>query len=325
MTKKIIAAALAILSVGMSATPLSAQTTGSSPVVTLPKDNLNIFIIGASLWMPGGQEQVKRHLEDYGCKGIKMENSRSNPWAYWQLRMHEAGTTGNFPKSAIPYSQAMAQKDIDSMTKRMSGKPWDMVLFMGHSTEPIHMVNKVRNVQEDFDLFIAKVKELAPNAQIVPVMTWYKDSVKNTTPEMWDAVQSLYRGVATKYGTKLVPTGMAFKRVYEERPDINIRVGGPDGDGHANALGQYLNVCCIYSVLTGKSPVGLPPEALDLEEGTTDQTMESDQDRQKKMKDSKKGKGGAPHPVQIPPDTARYLQETAWKVCTEEPLSGCKK
>jgi len=52
------------------------------------------------------------------------------------------------------------------------------------------------------------------------------------------------------------PCSRAWKKVRAERPNIELH-NLPDTD-HPGTLGNYLNLCCFYATLTGKSPVGLP-------------------------------------------------------------------
>ena len=68
---------------------------------------------------------------------------------------------------------------------------------------------------------------------------------------------------ARTIGAKLAPAAIAWKRAYEQRPDLVL--WSPDGY-HPALAGSYLAACVLYRVLYDKSPAGssftagLPPE-----------------------------------------------------------------
>jgi hypothetical protein len=87
-------------------------------------------------------------------------------------------------------------------------------------------------------------------------------------------------------------TGPAFMEARLERPDLRITYSKTDA--HPGKDGAYLNACSLYTVITDKSPVGLPAT---LKIASTDGKQES---------------------FTIAPDDAKYLQALAWKVYRRE-------
>lgn len=133
-------------------------------------------------------------------------------------------------------------------------------------------------------------------------MTWVKEPQKQD----YETIRKYYKGIAEKYGILFAPSGDAFEIVEKDRPDIPIfrsdmeafKTKNPGKtDRHPSIYGQYLNSCVVVATITGASPVGLPCKL----DGIVDTF------------DDKEG-DGLKSPMDIPPDIAKYLQETAWKV-----------
>jgi hypothetical protein len=74
--------------------------------------------------------------------------------------------------------------------------------------------------------------------------------------ELYDAGDELLLALAVEHDVPVVPCRSAWKRIRKERPDLELH-NLPDRT-HPGTLGKYVNLCCFYAALTGKSPVGLP-------------------------------------------------------------------
>ena len=116
------------------------------------------------------------------------------------------------------------------------------------------------------------------------------------------------------------PCSRAWKKVRAERPDIELH-NLPDTD-HPGTLGNYLNLCCFYAAITGKSPVGLPGN---VNYWPRFGAFDKDAAREK-LKTAKLDYYHSVLPewmqmisimggeTEIDSETARYLQTAAWEV-----------
>jgi len=127
------------------------------------------------------------------------------------------------------------------------------------------------------------------------------------------------------------PCSRAWKAVRAERPDLELH-NLPDSD-HPGTLGTYLNLCCFYAAMTGKSPVGLPGDirywprfgAFDKEKaGEKLQTAQLDY-YHAVMPDWMQKISIMGFSDQIDPKTAKYLQKMAWKTYKKLPLNRPKQ
>ncbi|MBA2481150.1 MAG: hypothetical protein H0V44_10850 [Planctomycetes bacterium] len=69
--------------------------------------------------------------------------------------------------------------------------------------------------------------------------------------------------LAAECGGRVAGGGMAWLKAWRERPTMDFHC--PDR-AHASHLGYYLNTCVIYAALTDRSPIGLDPCSLDVDE-----------------------------------------------------------
>lgn len=90
-------------------------------------------------------------------------------------------------------------------------------------------------------------------AGVKPIVTttW----AKKTEPENQQVMNDTYDKLAAICGAGLSPVGKVWEAVQKEYPEIELY--HKDG-AHASIYGAYLNACCHYSILSGKSCVGLP-------------------------------------------------------------------
>lgn len=115
------------------------------------------------------------------------------------------------------------------------------------------------------------------------------------------------------------PCSRAWKTVRAERPGIELH-NLPDTD-HPGTLGNYLNLCCFYAALTGKSPVGLPESVYSWPRFGSFDKEEARKKREKVVPDYYHAVlPGWLQSIAVMGDekeldakTARYLQKVAWK------------
>jgi len=126
--------------------------------------------------------------------------------------------------------------------------------------------------------------------------TWARSyrPYNKTLAEDWRQIVSAYKELAARHNARIAPAGPAWQEALKHRPDLPLHA--KDGS-HPAAHGAYLNACVFYATLTGKSPVGLRSGRTFTRRGP-------------KGKDGK----GRPTKVTIDGDTARFLQQTAWRV-----------
>ena len=139
-------------------------------------------------------------------------------------------------------------------------KGWHFVVLQEYSTRPIQDPERMYEFARKFD---AEIK--ASGAQTVFFMTWARQHL----PDMIEGLAQAYTEIAAELGARLAPVGRAWEKSIEERPDLVLHL--PD-QSHPSVHGSYLAACVFFTVLTGKSPLGLAHEAT----GGLDQISERD-------------------------------------------------
>ena len=191
------------------------------------------------------------------------------------------------------------------MPEMLADGTWDIVTIQqgsAHSWRP-------ETFQADADRLISIVREYQPKAEIIVHETWaYRcdsprlEGWKIDQAEMHKRVSSAYKGLASRYGFRLIPVGDAvdiFRKqvakpykpltaeekaalVYPKLPDDKGDVVGKSswttkkGSNehelrtdyiHLNKQGQYLQACVWYMFLFGKTgaDIKLVPKEMDAE------------------------------------------------------------
>ena len=98
-----------------------------------------------------------------------------------------------------------------------------------------------------------KLIALCKECGVTPVvcMTW----AEKAHPENQQIMCETYEQLTQEQGALLSPVGRIWKEVLRQAPEVGLYY--LDG-AHASAYGSYLIALIHYSVITGKSPVGLP-------------------------------------------------------------------
>ena len=125
-------------------------------------------------------------------------------------------------------------------------------------------------------------------------MTW----AKQPFPDQTSVLASAYDKIGDDFDMPVAPVGLAFARVKDERPDIELYL---DDGSHPAPAGSYLAACVFYAQLTGDSPVG----ASGLVQGTA-------WDRGDIILS-----GELTTLVDLDAETAKYLQQVAWDIVAE--------
>ena len=119
-----------------------------------------------------------------------------------------SGETGKFPKNANVTDMLVADK-------------WDIVTIQQASGKS----TSYDTYQPYADNLIAKIKELAPQAEIVIQQTWsyapYDGRLKTwkmTPKEMYEALKKAYGQLASKHGLRLIPTADAVQLFRDRLP-----------------------------------------------------------------------------------------------------------
>jgi hypothetical protein len=124
-------------------------------------------------------------------------------------------------------------------------------------------------------LWVRSIKDAG--ATPVLYLTW----AHKATPEDQATLNNAYLRVAGEEKAMVAPAGMAWARIREQHPEIELFQ--PDGS-HPSPAGTYLAACAFYAAIFHHSPVGLTGRI--------------------------KAEGGVL--VNLPKDEARSLQAAAW-------------
>jgi hypothetical protein len=114
-------------------------------------------------------------------------------------------------------------------------------------------------------------------------MTWARLDYPGTQ----EIITYAYETLAAELGAAVVPCGLAWQRVLQEIPKLNLhRID----QLHPTVEGSYLNACCFYATLLQEDPRGLPAPTI-RDEGGWRRTL--------------------------PAKTARDLQRIAWETVSQ--------
>jgi hypothetical protein len=131
--------------------------------------------------------------------------------------------------------------------KMVASDDWDVVVMQGHSLGPISEATAAAFQQAARD-YAAIVRH--SGARPVFFMTW----AYTGKPEMTAQLDAAYSSIGAELDAQVVPVGLAFAVVTEERPDIALRIADAR---HPTLAGTYLAACTFYATLFAESPEGL--------------------------------------------------------------------
>ena len=150
--------------------------------------------------------------------------------------------------------------------EKIRSSKWDYVVLQEQSTLPL----KNRGRMHEYDrLFDKEIR--ASGAKTVMYMTWARRHEWNRQADLTEA----YASIGRELGAIVVPVGVAWQRVFDERPDIVLH----DKDGsHPNLAGSYLAACAFFATLFDRNPAGLKTtdaEALNVVGAVTAKVLQS--------------------------------------------------
>jgi hypothetical protein len=160
----------------------------------------------------------------------------------------DAANEKSYTFRSLTVSGARLGDITGALEEQLKSRKWDVVIFQGHSTEPM-----VTN-GERFEAFRAaarKSAQLIRDAGAKPgfFLTWaYQDK-----PEMLKPLAEGYVGTANELDAFVVPVGYAFERSLKARPGLTLHY---TDKMHPSVAGTYLAACTFYATLYRKSPVG---------------------------------------------------------------------
>ena len=125
----------------------------------------------------------------------------------------------------------------------------DRVVLQEQSTLP---VKNPRRMHENIRLFVPGIE--ASGAKPVLYITW----ARQNAPDAQAAITRAYTAVARELDCTVAPVGIAWETFLRthDHPALHDRDGS-----HPTPAGSYLAACVFFTVLFGKSPLGLPPPA----------------------------------------------------------------
>jgi hypothetical protein len=168
------------------------------------------------------------------------------PWITKQLAS-SAGESKTLDVEMIAPLGATLQShwEIGEVTRRLHEGKWDYVVLQEQSTRPIEQPETTQEYARLLDSEIKKV-----GAKTVLFVTWPRQK----QPENFVALTNTYLSTAQDLKAIVAPIGIAWMSILKENPSLPIY--HRDGS-HPNPIGSYLSSCVLYSLIFGKSPVGL--------------------------------------------------------------------
>ncbi len=129
----------------------------------------------------------------------------------------------------------------------LDSEDWDVVIMQGHSLGPISKAaaEQFREAARDYSKLVRK-----KGGQPVFFMTW----AYTGKSEMTSQLNAAYTEIGRELDAQVVPVGLAFAKVTDERPDILLRMADAR---HPTLAGTYLAACTFFAALFKQSPEGL--------------------------------------------------------------------
>ena len=258
-----------------------------------------LVLLMAACWAVAGQAQTRPAVKSLGPDYPKAAIFIGNSFFYYNNGM--PGHLGLLEKAADPahkqdYRNTMVTiggsgfdwHDVESYFRpnaigsysfdddnnivfNKQGKLFEAAVMMDCSQCPIHP--QLKSVFTDY---ATKDSEIVRAHGATPIffMSWaYADR-----PDMTAQLAEAYTVAGNANNALVIPAGLAFARVREKQPELNLYA--PD-KRHPSLAGTYLAACTLFAALTGRSPVGNtylagidPPTAKFLQEAAWDTVQE---------------------------------------------------
>ncbi len=159
-------------------------------------------------------------------------------------------------KSATIGGAALRDHNIDHLLAPENlrvDRPFQAVILQGHSAAALSTEGRSR-----FATAATRFAEAIKAAGGEPVLYMthaYVEPHRRASPDMIEAVASLYIETGNEIGALVIPVGLAFEEAYRRRPDLSLHTAF-DGS-HPNQEGTYLAAATVFASLYDASPVGL--------------------------------------------------------------------
>lgn len=140
-----------------------------------------------------------------------------------------------------------------STINKIKESNWDHIVLQEQSLRPAYNFLKF---YEGVDLFTELINTITPCVnRTLLYMTWGRQENWNYPYlHMQELTTNAYNNVAKIFDTEVAPVGVAWKKVIQERGDINLYL---QDQSHQNIAGAYLAACVFYASIFDKSPVGI--------------------------------------------------------------------
>ncbi|MBW4591750.1 MAG: SGNH/GDSL hydrolase family protein [Brasilonema angustatum HA4187-MV1] len=179
------------------------------------------------------------------------------PWLTQQLSI-SARETRRLETEMVTVGGATLKSNWErgEALKRIQNSRWDYVVLQEQSTLPI---SDPKVMYEYARLFDAEIKRV--NARTVFYLTWARENRPQTQQILTDS----YMKIAKELGAEVAPVGLAWQKVQEENPKLNLYY--PD-QSHPSPIGSYVAACVFYAKFYEKNPVGLSRRIYSTQFGT---------------------------------------------------------
>ncbi|MBT6692884.1 MAG: hypothetical protein HOB09_05570, partial [Porticoccaceae bacterium] len=132
-------------------------------------------------------------------------------------------------------------------------KNFELVILQGGSSEPLSEKSR-RRFYREAKRMIKEIRDSGGEAALYMTHAYVKPH-KAYYPEMINVVEDTYRKAGNDNKVLVVPVGLAFKKAYQQQPDIKLH---KDFDGtHPSLLGTYLAANVVFASIFKSSPIGL--------------------------------------------------------------------
>ncbi|MCX7007411.1 MAG: hypothetical protein NTY53_09225 [Kiritimatiellaeota bacterium] len=206
------------------------------------------------------------------CRVLWIGNSYTAP--VWQLVTETATKAGGLKLTSealtpggFMWARHLGDGNTDAVQKIRKGK-FTYVVLQDQSQAAFRLQTEMKTSGAKF------VQEIrAAGAEPIFYCTWAGDPKTEAGKERWPQapITAAYWELAKEHKALFAAVGPAWEKALIAKPGLKLH--GPDGS-HPNASGRYLTMCVFYALLTGKSPIGLPPQ-LGLAAGETKQLQQA--------------------------------------------------
>ena len=127
---------------------------------------------------------------------------------------------------------------------------YEYLILNDHSTYPLQNIDSCAK-------YIKLFVELSKKNQIIPLIygTWEYPYLKNISKKRKSNTMEILDSLSRINQATYIPVGNAFQYIEQNYPNIQLYM---DDQKHPSSNATYLASCVFYSMITGKSPLGLP-------------------------------------------------------------------